>query len=100
VQLSQYSDRLRAGRPELDSRQVQRFFSFRNSVQTGSGYHPASCQKTTEGFSLGLKQPWREADLSHPSRAEVKNTWSYTSTFPYFLVLWYLVKRGDNFTLS
>jgi hypothetical protein len=33
-------------------------------------------------FFLGLKRPVCEADHSPPSSAEVKNAWSYTSTFP------------------
>jgi hypothetical protein len=33
-------------------------------------------------LSLGIKQPWREADHSPPSSADVKNAWSYTSTPP------------------
>jgi hypothetical protein len=28
----------------------------------------------------GVRRPGREADHSHPSSAEVKNVWSYTST--------------------
>jgi hypothetical protein len=31
---------------------------------------------------MGIKQPGREVDHSAPSSAEVKNAWSYTSTFP------------------
>jgi len=31
----------------------------------------------------GLKRPGREANHSHPSNAEVKNAWSYTSTPKY-----------------
>jgi hypothetical protein len=37
-----------------------------------------------------IKQPGREIDLSRPSRSEVKNEWSYTSTPPYIHV-----NRGD-----
>jgi hypothetical protein len=33
-------------------------------------------------LSLGVKRPEREADNSPPSSAEVKSTWSYTSTPP------------------
>jgi hypothetical protein len=33
-------------------------------------------------LSLGVKRPGREADHSPPPSAEVKNTWSYTSTPP------------------
>jgi len=32
--------------------------------------------------SLGVMWPGREADHSHPSSAEVKIAWSYTSTPP------------------
>jgi hypothetical protein len=32
------------------------------------------------------------------SSAEVKNTWSYTSTLPYLFMAWYFVKYRDNFT--
>jgi len=35
-----------------------------------------------EAPSLGVKRPGCEADHSPPSSAEVKNAWSYTSTFP------------------
>jgi hypothetical protein len=27
------------------------------------------------------------------------NTWSYTSSPPYFFMVWYLVKQGDSFTV-
>jgi len=33
-------------------------------------------------LSLGVKLPWRVADHSPPSSAEVKNFWSYASTPP------------------
>jgi hypothetical protein len=33
-------------------------------------------------LSLVVKRPGREANHSHPSSAEVKNVWSYTSTPP------------------
>jgi hypothetical protein len=36
-------------------------------------------------LSLGVKWPGLEADHSHPSSAEVKNVWSYTSTSPIHL---------------
>jgi hypothetical protein len=40
-----------------------------------------------------------EADHSHPSSAEVKNAWGYTSTPPYVVMVQYLVKHRDNFTI-
>jgi hypothetical protein len=49
-------------------------------------------------LSLGIKRPGREADHSPPSSAEVKNTWSYTSTPQYVLVAWCLVKHRGTFT--
>jgi hypothetical protein len=33
-------------------------------------------------LSLGVKRPGCEAVHSHPSSAEIKNAWSYTSTPP------------------
>jgi hypothetical protein len=48
--------------------------------------------------STGIKRPEREADHSPPSSAEVKNTWSYTSTPQYVFVAWCLVGHRDNFT--
>jgi hypothetical protein len=33
-----------------------------------------------EGFLPGVKRPAREADVSFPSGAKFKNTWSYTSS--------------------
>jgi hypothetical protein len=34
-------------------------------------------------LSPGVKRPWREADHSPPTSAEVKKMWIYTSTPPY-----------------
>jgi len=31
-----------------------------------------------------MKRPERDVDQSHPSRAEIKNEWSYTSTPPVY----------------
>jgi hypothetical protein len=44
-----------------------------NTVQTGSGAHPASCPMGTGGsFAGGKVRPERDADHSPPSSAEVK----------------------------
>jgi hypothetical protein len=49
-------------------------FSSSLCVQTGSGAHPASCTVGTGGPFPGDKaRPGRDADLSPPSSAEVKN---------------------------
>jgi hypothetical protein len=37
-----------------------------------------------------------EADHSPPSRAEIKNAWSYTSTPSYVSMMWYLIKQRDT----
>jgi hypothetical protein len=43
-------------------------------VQTGSGAHPASSPVGTVGpFPGGKARPWRDADHSPPSTAEVVN---------------------------
>jgi hypothetical protein len=57
--------------------------------------HPPT-QWVPGALSLGVKRPGREADHSRPSSAEVKNTWSYTSTPQYFIMAWCLVKHRDN----
>jgi hypothetical protein len=49
-------------------------FSSSPCVQTGSGAHPASYPMGTGGsFPGGKARPGRDADLSPPSSAEVKN---------------------------
>jgi hypothetical protein len=59
------------------------FFSLRHRcVQTGSGTHPASYSMDSWGFFHEGKAAGCEADHSPQSSAEVKNTWSYTSTPP------------------
>jgi len=49
-------------------------FSSSLCVQTGSGAHPASCTMGAGGPFPGSKaRPWRDADHSPPSSAEVVN---------------------------
>jgi hypothetical protein len=50
------------------------------------------------GSFCGVKRPGRVADLSPPSRVEVWNAWSYTSTTPYTFMAWCLVKHRGDFT--
>jgi hypothetical protein len=54
-------------------------FSLRHCVLTGSGAHPASYPMGTGVFSPEVKRPGREADLSPPPSAEVKNAWNCMS---------------------
>jgi hypothetical protein len=51
------------------------------------------------GLIPGAKRPGRESDYSHLSNAEVKNTWSYTSSPQYVFMVWCLLKNKDNFAL-
>jgi hypothetical protein len=44
-------------------------------------------------LSLGVKWPGRETDRSSPSSAEVKNSWSYTSTPQYIFMVLCSVKQ-------
>jgi hypothetical protein len=55
-------------------------FSFRHRVQTGSRPTQPPVQWVPDSLSLEVKRTGREADHSPSSRAENKNTWSYTST--------------------
>jgi hypothetical protein len=45
-------------------------------------------RKTPGIFSSRVKQQGLEDDYSSPSSSEVRNTWSYASTSPYFFVAW------------
>ena len=54
-------------------------FSRLQNVQTDSGAHLASCLLDTGVLPWRIKQPGHDVDHSHPSSAEVKNEWSYTS---------------------
>jgi hypothetical protein len=46
----------------------------------------------TGGYFPEVKWLGLEADHSASSSAEVKNVWSYTSTLPYILMVWFLIK--------
>jgi hypothetical protein len=57
-----------------------------------------SIQWGPETFTLGVERPGREADHSPPYSAEVKNTWSCTSTPQYVFMSLQLFKHRDSFT--
>jgi hypothetical protein len=62
------------GLSRFDSRQRRKDFSSSLYVQTGSGDHSASSIMGTGGSFPGAKaRPWRDADHSPPSSAEVEN---------------------------
>jgi hypothetical protein len=50
-------------------------------------------------FPWGEKRPWREADHSPPSSAEVRNAWNYTSTSQYAFIAWCSVKAQGQLYL-
>jgi hypothetical protein len=54
-------------------------------------------QSPIQGASVALiseiKRPWREADHSSQSSAEIKNAWSYTSTPLYVFMILCLIKQ-------
>jgi hypothetical protein len=68
----------------------------RISVSMGVVRHPASYPVGTRDYFSGVKLPGREADLSPPSSAEVKNAWSCTATRQYFFMALCLVKQVGN----
>jgi hypothetical protein len=57
-------------------------FLFSTSSIPALGPTQRPIQWVPGAFSPGVKRPRREADYSHPSSAEVKKTWIYTSTPP------------------
>jgi hypothetical protein len=73
-------------------------FSLHHSVQTGSGAHPASYPMGIQGSYLGSKAAGAWKYHSLPTRAKVKNAWSYTVTPQQLFLEWYLVTNRDNFT--
>jgi hypothetical protein len=55
---------------------------FKNVVEQFEDCTEPPIQWIPGALFLGIKRPWREADHSPPSSAEVKNAWSYTYTPP------------------
>jgi hypothetical protein len=70
------------------------FFLFATASRPVVGPTQPPTQCITEAITL-VKLPGREANTSPPPTAEVKNTWSYTSTTPrrlHGVVLNYAIK--------
>jgi hypothetical protein len=81
-QLSQYSDRLRTGRPGFDPWQAEDFSS---ALCPKPALGPAQppVQWAPGVLCPGVKRGWgRDADLSPPSCTEVKKEMGYTSSSP------------------
>jgi hypothetical protein len=76
-----------------------------------SWYPPTFLSDGYRGLFPGVKQPEPEANHSLPCSAEVKNAWSYTSTYVfvawclvlstgYVFMAWYLFKLRGNFAFA
>jgi hypothetical protein len=91
--------RLPAGQLGFDSRQGHGIFLILTASRLALGPTEPPAQWETGALSPGVEMPGREADHSPASSAEVKNAWSYTSTLPYVLMAWCLVKCRVNFSL-
>jgi hypothetical protein len=68
-----YTDGLRTGRPEFDSRQRQEMFFFSTASRPALRPTKPSIQWVPEALHRQVKRPGREAYHSPPSSAEFKN---------------------------
>jgi hypothetical protein len=86
--LSRYSDWLRAGQQRGRSSSPGKVKNFLFSTSSRPVLWPTQppVQSVSGSCSPEIKRPGREADHSPPTSTEVKNTWIYTSTFPYAVV--------------
>jgi hypothetical protein len=82
----------------FDSRRGLGIFLFATASRTALGPTQPPIRWVLGILSPGIKRPGREADHLSPTSAEVKNTWSYTSTPQYVFMIWLLVKHRVNFT--
>jgi len=64
-------------------------FSLLKNVDSGSGAHGASYSMA---FPLEVQRLWRNAEYSHPSRADIRKEWRYTSTTRYA----FMASTGTN----
>jgi hypothetical protein len=83
----------------FESRQGLGIFLFISTSGPALGPTQPPIQWVPWTLCLGVKQPGHEADQSPPSSAEVKGTWSYTSTPPYVFMACCLDKDRDNSNL-
>jgi hypothetical protein len=68
------------------------FFLSATATRRSMEHTQPPIQGVPGAISPGMKRSRREADQSLPFNAEVKNAWSYTSTFPYIFMAWCLFK--------
>jgi len=73
------------------------FFLFATVSRQALGPNHVSVQWVPGALSAEVKRLGREADLSPPSSAEVKNAWICVYTPLYVFMASYLVKHRDNF---
>jgi len=66
------------------------------SASTGSCAHTACHSEST----MELKRSWPEDDHSFPSKAEVKNSWSYACTPPLYMYNMLLTSTKGKFDLN
>jgi hypothetical protein len=64
-------------------------FSLLKNVESGPGAHGASYSMV---FFLEVQRLWRDAEYSHPSRADIRKEWRYTSTTRYV----FMASTGTN----
>jgi hypothetical protein len=80
-----HSDWLRAGRPGGRSSGPGRVKNFLLSTSSRPAlvFTQPPIQWIPEALSSGVKRPGREAEVSPPASAKVKEIWIYTPTTPY-----------------
>jgi hypothetical protein len=90
---------LRARPLGFDSRQELGIFFFATASRPILGPTQPPIQLVPGALSPLVRGEGYEVDHSPPSRAEIKNAWSYISTHLYVFIVWYLVKPRENFIL-
>jgi hypothetical protein len=79
--------------------QGQHYLTFTTASRPAVGPTQPPIQWVPGALSLGIKQPRREADHSHPSSADVKRMrGAIPALLQYVFMVWCLVKHRDNFT--